>query len=98
MSLATRNQSRLPRFEVEIARARVDAASDRRTTARAALETIRADAAQVGFLGYAFAARLAIGEIDAEGGNARESLASLAKETKADGYGWIAQRARTLGY
>jgi tetratricopeptide (TPR) repeat protein len=93
MALANRSQSRLPRFEVEIARALVDAASGRQAVARAGLETIRAEAAQMGFLGYAFAARLAIGEIDAERGNARESLAALAKDAEAAGYGWIAQRA-----
>jgi tetratricopeptide (TPR) repeat protein/TolB-like protein len=97
MALANRSQSRLPRFEVEIARALVDAASGRQAVARAALQTIRADAAQMGFLGYAFAARLAIGEIDAERGDARESLASLARDAEAAGYGWIARRAARAG-
>jgi tetratricopeptide (TPR) repeat protein len=93
IALASRSQSRLPRFEVEIVRARVDAASGRQAGARATLETIRAEAVKVGFVGYAFAARLALGEIEAEQGEPRERLASLANDAKASGYGWIAQRA-----
>jgi tetratricopeptide (TPR) repeat protein/predicted Ser/Thr protein kinase len=86
------------RFDVALAAARVQAASGQRaaSSARKSLEDALAQAIRHGYLGYQFEMRLTLGELEKMAGAgeaARVSLAAVAKEASAKGFGLIARKA-----
>jgi len=87
------------RFGVTLAMARVQTASGRASAlvdARKRLESTLAIAMQHGYLGYVFATRLALGELENKSGAAvegRARLAAVANEADAKGFGLVARKA-----
>jgi tetratricopeptide (TPR) repeat protein/predicted Ser/Thr protein kinase len=97
--LAAKSQNRAARLDVSIVAARVQAASgqpgDLAAAARA-LNGVLMEAAKGGFAGYAFEARLFLGEIEMKSGRAaagRGRLEALEKDAAGKGYVWIARKA-----
>lgn len=87
------------RISLAITSARVLAASGKPADLALAeknLQSTLAEATRIGFVGYQFEARLALGEIELKSGDAvkgRAGLAALEKEAKAKGFGLIARKA-----
>ncbi|MCP4656639.1 MAG: protein kinase [bacterium] len=99
---AERSESWLVGFATALLDARVRAASRQATDVEAALtalDDLVAEAARRGFLGHAFEARLAQGEIEKDIGRleaAEARLEPLIVEAGRQGYGLIVQRAEAL--
>ena len=77
------------RFEIDLASARIDAD-------REVLQSALAQAIQHGYVGYEYDLRLALGELEVRSGNAvegRASLAALANEAGAKGFGLVSRKA-----
>jgi len=79
-----------------ITAARILSAAGKHQEAMKHLNALLAEAKQIGFAGYQFDARLALGEGEIRSGQAaagRERLATLEKEARAKGFGQIARWA-----
>jgi tetratricopeptide (TPR) repeat protein len=87
------------RFEFTLASARVRGFSQKPDEQQAAIESMKAmetEASGDGHIGYAFEARLVIGEIEMKSNRAaegRRALAALEKEARGKGYALIASKA-----
>jgi hypothetical protein len=79
-----------------ISAAKVRAANGAYAEAVKNLEAAIVDATKLGYIGYQFDARLALGELEIKSGNsaaARASLSALEKEARDKGYLSIARQA-----
>jgi DNA-binding winged helix-turn-helix (wHTH) protein/tetratricopeptide (TPR) repeat protein len=98
-ALSEKYQDRPVELFTAITAARVRAASSNaadRAKAADRLQQVLAESARMGLLGYAFEARLALGEIEMSSGNraaGRGRLESLQKDASQKGLGLIAQQA-----
>ena len=68
VTLSRRSGNRQPRFDAELASARVLAASGKSTEALKRLEGLLAEAKKYGYLNYEYEARLALGEVGNKAG------------------------------
>jgi tetratricopeptide (TPR) repeat protein len=101
-TLAEKSQDRNVRFTAAILGARVRALTGRPEDVAAALrslESVRAEAAKLGYVAYPYQARLAAGEIELAAGRSaagKARLQALAKEAEAKGFGLVARKASAL--
>jgi tetratricopeptide (TPR) repeat protein/TolB-like protein len=95
-SLAAQANDRNLKLMIEIAKARVDAASGKNDDALKALAAAQKEARAAGLAAIEFEARLAAGEVEMKAGKAvagRSSLRTLAQDAKAKGFNLIAAKA-----
>jgi ATP/maltotriose-dependent transcriptional regulator MalT len=95
-SLAQQANDRNLKLMIEIAKARIDAASGKNDDALKALGTAQKEAHAAGLVAIEFEARLALGEIEMKADKAatgRAMLRALAQEAKAKGFNLIAAKA-----
>jgi DNA-binding winged helix-turn-helix (wHTH) protein/tetratricopeptide (TPR) repeat protein len=102
VALVARTQNRASRLEFSIVAARVRAAAGSEADLRAArklLDQAQAAAVRDGFLGYDLEARLALGEIALQAGQASAGarLEAVERDATAKGFGLIARKAAELG-
>jgi tetratricopeptide repeat protein len=98
-TLSQQSGNRPPRFEAELANARVLAATGNSAAARKKLDGVLAGTRRYGYLGYEFETRLALGEIEMKSARtsfAHEWLATLQKEALAKGFVRIADTAAKI--
>jgi serine/threonine protein kinase/tetratricopeptide (TPR) repeat protein len=95
-SLAAQANDRNLKLIIQIAKARVDAASGKNDEALKALASAQKEAHAAGLVAIEFEGRLATGEIEMKAGGAgagRSSLRTLAQDAKAKGFNLIAAKA-----
>ena len=95
-ALATQSQSRLARFQFDLALARVLLTSEQPELSRAQMEKILGDARKHGFVGVEFEARLVLAEWEKKSGHdsaARAELAALESSARSKGFGLVARKA-----
>jgi len=95
-AIAARSHVPETRLNFAVNAARVKAANGAQAEALKNLEAAFADATKLGYIGYQFDARLALGELEIKSGNAaagRARLSALEKEARAKGFLSIARQA-----
>jgi serine/threonine protein kinase/tetratricopeptide (TPR) repeat protein len=95
-AIASRSLVPESRLNYTIAAALVHGAAGASAEASKSLEAAIAEASKLGYIGYQFDARLALGQLELKSGNAaagRARLASLENEARAKGYLLIARQA-----
>ena len=95
-ALATQSQSRLARFQFDLAHARVLLTSEGLELSRAQVEEILGEARKRGFVGVEFEARLVLAEWEKKSGHdaaARAELAELENNARSRGFGLVVRQA-----
>jgi hypothetical protein len=94
VTLSKRSGSRQPRFDAELASARVLDASGKSVEALKRLEALLAEAKKCGYLNYEYEARLALGEVEMKAGKpvaGRARLSALHHDATSAGFHLIAR-------
>jgi eukaryotic-like serine/threonine-protein kinase len=97
--IAAKSQNLALQLDFALAKAQVEAASGKASTAQATLKEVLAKATKAGFAGYQLEARLAAVTLDAKSGKSpalRARLDQLQKDAKEQGFDLIARKAAVL--